>query len=706
MSDHPRQEPAPLLAEFPLPDSGAWRAEAERLLKGAPFAKALVTRTLEGVDLAPMATEADTAGLPWLDSLPGQAPFVRGARPAEDGGARWLVAQELPLPAAAEVNEALRHDLERGLEAVHLVLDAAGRRGLDPDAAPAADVGRGGTSLATAADLVQIFAGIEPAAHPLLLQAGASALPVAALLLAALQERGADPAELCGCLGGDPLAQWAADGTLPRPLAALRDEQAALLEWAEASAPGLGTVPVTEDPWHDGGADGALSLGLVLASAVDALRDLEARGIEPGRSAARIRFHVCIASDFFGEIARLRALRLLWTRVQEAAGLEPQPALIQARTSRRTQTVHDPHVNMLRATTQAFSAVLGGAQALHVAPFDEVDSVPDAFGRRIARNVQLLLRHETRADHVSDPAGGSWFAERLTADLAEAAWKHFQDIEAAGGLAAALVDGTVQARITEAADRRRDRLATGRDVLVGTTRYADPAEPVRAPRGPAPGFASTRGREVAGARSTAAVSVPAPGAAPQAALDALVAAAAAGASLGALSAALAAAAPGEAAAIEPVAVRRDAAPFEELRARVAGLAAADPGRARVACACMGSLPRTLPRLDFVRGFLRTAGFTVAEGEFHQAPAAAAAAALADGAATVMVVALDDVYAAEGEALVRALKAGDSPPRVLVAGRPEAQAAALAAAGADDFIHVRSNLLETLGALVAALEVSR
>lgn len=706
MSDHPRQDPAPLLAEFPLPDAGAWRAEAERLLKGAPFAKALVKRTLEGVDLVPMATEADTAGLPWLDSLPGQAPFVRGARAADDPGACWLVAQEMPLPAAAEVNEALRHDLERGLEAVHLVLDAAGRAGLDPDAAPAADVGRGGASLATAADFAQVFADLDPTAHPLLLQAGASGLPAAALLLAALAERGVAPSGLGGTIGGDPLAQWAAEGALPRPLAALRDEQAALLQWAETAAPGLATAPVMEDPWHDGGADGALSLGLLLASAVATLRDLEARGVDPERTAAHIRFHVCIASDFFGEIARLRALRLLWTRVQEAAGLEPQPALIQARTSRRTQTVHDPHVNMLRATTQAFSAVLGGAQGLHVSPFDEVDSVPDGFSRRIARNVQLLLRHETRAHHVGDPAGGSWFAERLTADLAEAAWSHFQAVEAAGGLAAALQSGLVQERITAAADRRRERLATGRDVLVGTTRYADPAEPARAARGPAPDFAAVRAGDVASVRSADALDLPSLGTDPVAAVEAMVAAAARGASLGALSAALAAAAPGGADTTLAVAVRRDAAPFEELRARVAALAAADPSRARVACACVGSLPRTLPRLDFVRGFLRTAGFDVVEGEFHATAAAAAAAALATGAATVMAVALDDVYAAEGEALVRALKAGDPPPRVLVAGRPEACAAALATAGADDFIHVRSNLLETLGALVAALEVPR
>lgn len=713
MNDPRQPVPERLLAEFPLPTYADWQAEAERLLKGVPFAKALVTRTLEGLQTVPLATAADTADLPWLDTLPGQPPYVRGAEAAGHRAAPWLVAQELPLPTAAEFNEALVHDLGRGQTAVHLVLDAAGRAGRDPDAAPAGTVGRGGTSVASLADLETALAGVDLAAVPLLLQAGASALPAAACVAALARTRGLRTEQLRGMVGGDPVAQWARQGSLPRPLPELRAEQAALVRWAAAQAPQLRTLPIHEDPWHDGGADGALGLGLVLAGAVEALRDLEACGVAPDAAAAQVQFHVCVASDFFLEIARLRALRLLWSRVLEAAGLVPRPACIHARTSARTQTVHDAHVNMLRAATQAFSAVLGGVQSLHVSPFDEVESLPDRFGRRIARNVQLLLLHETRADRVVDPAGGSWYVERLTADLAEAAWQRFQEVEAEGGLARALAAGTAQARVARAAEERRARLAVRKDVLVGTNRYADPAAPDRAPRtADLAALASRRAAEVAAARAGESVT----GALaaelrrlladdPAEAMAVLVDAAAAGATLGELNEALAPPTPAGPTCV-PIPVRRDAAPFEELRRRVDALGTADPRRATVACACLGSLPRTLPRLEFTRGFFQAGGFRVVEGGFHPEPAAAAAGALATGAATVVLVALDDVYAAHGAELVRLLKAGAAAPQVLVAGQPADLVDALRAAGADGFIHLKSDLPETLGRLADHLEALR
>ncbi len=709
MTDPHAPLPERLLAEFPLPEPGAWRAEAERLLKGAPFAEALVTRTLEGLATVPMATAADTADLSWLDSLPGQAPFVRGATAAGHLATPWLVAQELLLPEPVDFNAALIDDLERGQTAAHLVLDAAGRGGLDPADAPATAVGHEGTSVADLADLDAALAGVDLAATPVLLRAGASGLPAAALLAALAGRRGTATADLRGLAGGDPLAVWAATGALPRPLARLRAEQAALTAWARSEAPRLRTLPILEDPWHDGGADGALSLALVLAGAVDLLRDLEAAGLDPAAAAPRVQFHLCLGSDFFLEIARLRVLRLVWSRVQEAAGLAPQPAWIHARTSRRTQTVHDPHVNLLRATTQALSGVLGGVQSLHVAPFDEVDSLPDAFGRRIARNIQLLLLHEAHADRVADPAGGSWYVERLTADLAEAVWARFQEIEAAGGLAAGLRAGAVQDRVAAAAAERRQRLAVRRDVIVGTNRYADPAERARVPRRPDHAALARRRADAVAGRATPlppAPDLPARlGDEPVAAVEALIAAAVGGASLGALNGALAAGDP-TAGVITPVPRRRDAEPFEALRARVAALAAADPARGRVACACLGSLPRTLPRLDFTRGFFRVAGFEVVDGDFHDDPEAAARAALATGAATVVLVALDEVYARDGEQLARALKAVTPPPRVLLAGRPKEQQAVLAAAGVDAFVHARSDVPAVLGTLIDQLEGTR
>ncbi len=713
MSDSKPNTPGRLLAEFPLPEAAAWRAEAERLLKGVPFAKALVTRTLEGFDLLPLATDADTADLPWLSALPGQAPYQRGATAAGHLAAPWLVAQELPLPTAAEFNAALRHDLQRGQTAAHLRLDTAGRHGLDPDRAPAGTVGARGTSLADLADFEAALAGVDLATVPLMIMTGASALPTAALLAALARGRGLATTELRGLIGGDPLAMLAREGALPRSLPRLRAEQAALVRWAAAQAPGLRTLPICEGPWQDGGADGALSLGVVLAAAVDTMRDLEPHGVAPDQAAAQIQFQLSLGSDFFLEIARLRALRLLWSRVQEAAQLVPQPALIHARTSARAQTVHDAHVNLLRATTQALSAVLGGVQSLHVAPFDAVDSLPDEFSRRLARNVQLLLLHECRGDRVVDPAGGSWSVEKLTADLAGAAWARFQEIEAEGGLAASLAAGRVQERIAAVAAVRRERLAARKDVLVGTNRYADPDEPARPPRRPdLAALAKRRGAEFAvrrhgegGAGAWAGGSAQLLQEASPELLPALAAAAAAGATLGELSALLQS---GDTPAqpVVPVPVRRDAAPFEDLRRRVLALRASTPARGRVACACVGDLARTLPRLDFTRGFFQVGGFAVEAGDFHATAEEAAAAALATGAATVVIVAVDEQLAACGTDLARILKAGAAPPRVILAGQPAGLVDDLRAAGVDDFIHARSDVLDALGRLIENLEVSR
>ena len=400
--------------------------------------------------------------------------------------------------------------------------------------------------------------------------------------------------------------------------------------------------------------------------------------------------------------------------MQEAAQLEPQPALIHASTSGRTQTVHDAHVNLLRATTQALSAVLGGVQSLHVAPFDGADSLPDEFSRRLARNVQLLLLHECRGDRVIDPAGGSWYVEKLTADLAAAAWAHFQAIEAEGGLAASLAAGRVQERIAAAAAMRRERLAVRKDVLVGTNRYADPDEPVRPPRRPDPGGAgpATLGRGVGAApgRRRGGCLGRQPDAAAAGGLAGAGADPRGGRRRGRHPGRAGRAAAGRRHApinrVVAVPVRRDAAPFEDLRRRVLAVRAAAPERGRVACACVGDLARTLPRLDFTRGFFQVGGFAVEPGDFHATAPEAARAALATGAATVVVVALDDQLAACGGDLVRALKAGASPPQVILAGQPAGLLDDLRAAGVDQFIHARSDVLDVLGRLIDNLEVTR
>ncbi len=697
----------PLLDAFETPSLDQWRDEVERLLKGAPFARKMFTETLENITIGPMYTADDTDSLPETDSAPGQWPYLRGTR----GGAGWLVAQEILLPTAEEFNNALRSDLSRGQTAVNLVLDRASLQGQDPDQAPAQDVGGGGTSIASLTDLETALDGVDLTATPLFVQTGSAALPVTSLLLALLNKRGLEPAVLRGCLGSDPAYGLAQMGHLPLGLERLYDELAVISRWAVQVAPHLKTLPVHEDPWHDGGADSGLSLGLVMASAVAKLRAMEVRGIEPAVAAGRVQFHLCIGSDFFMELAKVRALRVLWAQVLAAAGMPEVAAevTVHARTSRRSQTTLDAHVNMLRVTTQAMSAVLGGVDSLHVSPFDEVDSLPDAFSRRIARNVQLLLAHECHFDQVQDPAGGSWYVEKLTHDLAETAWGHFQTIEAAGGIIEALDSGLVQEMVAGVATERTRRLATRRDVLVGTNQYPNPAEKPRTRR-------SVDHAELQRKRGVAMEKQRTSGGqdehlmvlgrlekimdADQARLlGAMVDAASSGATLGELCGSLRYDTMGLR-EVERIPLRREAEPFENLRAQVTGLAAGS----RVFACCLGDVARYMPRLDFTRGFFQAGGFQMVEEGFFTTADEAVAAARSAAAPTVVLVGLDDTYADLGAAVVQGLRAAESPPRVILAGGAPEVITELQAHGLDRSINLRSDVLDVLGTIANELGV--
>ena len=710
-SSGPKGDRTPLLENFSVPDLAAWRDEVERLLDGAPFDRAMFTRTLEGLTVGSMATASDTSDLPWRDHEPGAAPFLRGRTAAGYLDTPWLVAQELPLPTAEEFNNALRHDLKRGQTAVNLLLDGAGYLGLDPDQAHDGQVGCDGTSIASLSDLTVALDGVDLDETTLFIEAGTSALPVAAMVAALVRRRGGDLSRLRGGIGGDPVFGMAKLGNLSYSEKHLYDELAALTRWSVHSAPLLYTLPIYENPWHDGGADSALSLGLTLATAVNALRAMEERGIALAEAVKRVQLRMCVGGDFFMEIAKFRALRLLWCDVQRAAGVEPQAAMVHARTSRRTQTILDPHVNLLRATTQAMSAVLGGVQSLHVGAFDEVDGVPDEFSRRIARNIQLLLAEETRLDQVIDPAGGSWYVESLTADLARAAWEKFQGIEAAGGIVAGLRAGIVQEQVAACAEERRCRLATRRDVMIGTNRYANPLEPERRPRPTDPAGIRRRRAEQVARQRTGKTERGGVMEHPTRVHEAdtaelfphLEVVASHGATLGELVGILRSEHRPDPVVV-PIPLRRDAAPFEALRVRIESGRTTAPAAGRVHCACLGDPARYMPRLDFTRDFFQVGGCEIVGECFHDDVAAVVTAVRNTGAATVVIVGLDATYAEQAADLARALKASGQVPHVVLSGRAGDLAEELAAAGVDEFLHARSDVLEVLGRLADRMEV--
>ncbi len=472
-----QEEGGPSFTEFSIPTYEEWRKAAEATLKGAPFEK-LITKTHEGIDLQPMYRAEDAATLDHMDALPGFAPYVRGTDVLGYKAKSWEVSQELAYPTPEEFNRAVSADLERGQTAVNMLLDRATVRGVDADAADAQEVGAGGTSISNLDDLGKALDRVDLEQVPVDIQAGASAIPIGSMMLALIQKQAKSAEQLRGCIGADPLGELAREGNLPRTLSGAYDDMAQFTAWAAANAPQLQTILVRGHPYHDGGGSAVQELAFALATGVEYLREMQARGLAIDESAPRVRFALSLGSNLFMEVAKLRAARMLWARVVKAFGGNEasQKLRIHARTSSWNKTVYDPNVNMLRTTTEAFSGVLGGCDSLHVGPFDEVVRAPSDFTRRVARNTHTVLREEAGLTRTVDPAGGSWYVESLTDSVARKSWDLFREVEKQGGMFKALQSGFPQGQVAEVATQRAKAYAQRREVFVGTNMYANMAE--------------------------------------------------------------------------------------------------------------------------------------------------------------------------------------------------------------------------------------
>ncbi|MGB6362211.1 MAG: methylmalonyl-CoA mutase family protein, partial [Thermoanaerobaculia bacterium] len=443
-------------------------------------------------------------------------------------------------------------------------LDRAARLGLDGDAEGAAEqIGVEGVTIYSVADLTAAFAGADLVGVALSLDAGANALPAAALTLAALAERGLEPESLDLVFGADPLGALARDGELPGSLSSLEDEMGSLAVYCQSRLPRSRALAVSILPYHDAGAHAVQELAYALATGVHYLRCLEAAGVEPQAAIDQMVFEFAIGRHLFAEISKLRAARLLWARMARACGLEePSPARIHATTSARTLTHRDPWNNLLRVTTQVFAAIAGGADAITSSSFDAVLGKPGTDGRRLARNTQTILAEEAHLGRVLDPAGGSFYVEWLTEEMARSAWTLFQEIESGGGMAQCLGSGLIAEQVEKSWRQRSERLAEGIDPIIGVTDFAPVEEealnrPDRRPPAVVTAAARRTG-EQRSRRGSLAIELPAGGVER---VEACIAAASHGATLGELSAALERG--GEPARMPRLPVRRDSEPFED-----------------------------------------------------------------------------------------------------------------------------------------------
>ena len=459
---------------FPMPTYEQWVAEVEKALKGAPFDKRMYTKTYEGVTLRPIYTRQDwpSAGDP--SGFPAAMPFTRGGRAAGNRVDDWDVRQAYAYPDPAKCNDIILNELARGVTSLHICFDRAARDGLDGDAdgtAPLAGVD--GVMLYSVDDLDRLLTGVYLDLVPISLAAGAQFVPAAALLAALWQRRRIAPAAAKGAFNADPLASLARNGQLPTSIEQALAQLGDLAKHTAASYPDVTAVGVDTSPYHDAGATESQDLAVSMATAVAYLKAMTAAGLDIDDACRQILFTYSVPCDQFLGICKLRAARKMWARIAEACGAsEPARAMrLNAVTAWRMMSKRDPWVNMLRSTVACFAAAAGGADSITVRPFDAALGLPGELGRRIARNTHAILAEESNLAKVIDPAGGSWYVECRTDELAKAAWAEFQAIEKAGGIVQVLKDGSLAKKIADAYAQREINLAKRRDPLTGVSEF-------------------------------------------------------------------------------------------------------------------------------------------------------------------------------------------------------------------------------------------
>ena len=619
---------APALGE--PADESAWRALVETGLKGASWDR-LVTYTADGVAIAPLYREPDIHTAADVSGFPGAAPFVRGAA-ARDPARPWLIRQSYAHPDPVRTNDEILADLQGGVAAIELVIDPEGHRGV---------------AIRNERDFDIALANVVTDIAPVSIDADTTAKPGWLhdhLVYLSGRLKGA------GGLGFgfnvDPI------GLMMRTGAAIPDRKdfQRTISYLSEVAPEACAIRVDARLLHEAGGTEAQEIAAALGVGVEYLRWMHGE-LNIHDTVSVMGFALSVGPDVLVETAKLRALRLCWARVLEASKVlaDQRGAHIHAFTSRRMMTRYDAWTNITRVTTAAFAAAIGGADAITTLPMTDALGLPTPFARRVARNTQHVLLEEAHLGHVADPAGGSWFVEKLTRDLAAAAWAKFQAIEAQGGIIAALQSGALQAEIAEARDQRRRAIATRRETITGITDY--PLLDARGPEyeTPPPTSAQANGK-----------------------------------------------------ALTPI---RWAEPFEALRHRAERRSerrgGGARGEAKVFFANMGLLLDFAPRATFAQNLFAAGGVRAHEPETRYETMEALIAAFRNtGLPVAVITGTDACYAEHAVSCARALK-GAGASWVALAGKPQDEAA-LRAAGVDQFVFTGRDAVAELATLHAAL----
>lgn len=623
-----------LIEEFPPHSYGQWKQAVTESLKGADFDKVMHTKTYEGITLKPIYRKEDIQDLPWLETPVDQVPYLRRNEPRRFLEESWLIAQPYDEPDLKKLNAQLLSDLNHGLTAITLRLKRDDRpRGL---------------SLSGAEDLSALLAEVQLPAIQLFIQLDADALDLLPLLEQYCAVQGVELSSLKAGIGFDPTSEFARKGYLGLGLEEVWSNMARSVAWAEEKAPGIRILSLDGGVWETAGATSVQELGFLLSTAIGYIQGLEQQGFQIDRIAPLFQVQLSLGSNFFMEIAKIRAFRLLWADMIKAFGGNDasRKVWIHGKTASFNKSSLDIWVNLLRTTTEGFSGVIGGVDSLELECFNSLVAAGDQFASRLARNQQLILKEEAHFSRVIDPAGGCYYIESLTRELADKAWKQMQELESGGGMIHSLREGAIHRQLAETANLRMSAAHSRKDIYVGVNMYANPDEVLLPKLSEEAASAPVKAVELAA------------GALPQA---------------------------------------RAATGFEALRARISLF----PRQAKVFLLNMGAPAEYKARSEFATGFFQVAGFGVISPPGFKDSRAAADAALASDADAFCVCGTDDNYVSLVPELCQLLKG----KIMILAGYPQDKVESYRQEGIKLFIHLKADALAALGQLADLMEVT-
>ncbi|MFQ8430610.1 methylmalonyl-CoA mutase [Amaricoccus sp. W119] len=451
-----------------------WRALATRELKGAE-PESLVWNTPEGIDVKPLYTAEDLKGLDHLDTLPGLAPYTRGPRATMYAGRPWTIRQYAGFSTAEESNAFYRRNLAAGQQGVSVAFDLATHRGYDSDhPRVVGDVGKAGVAIDSVEDMKILFDGIPLEKISVSMTMNGAVIPILASFIVAGEEQGVSRAQLSGTIQNDILKEFMVRNTYiypPEPSMRIISD---IIAFTAEEMPRFNSISISGYHMQEAGANLAQELAFTLADGREYVRAAIASGLDVDVFAGRLSFFWAIGMNFFMEVAKMRAGRMLWARIMSE--FEPKKASSSMlRTHCQTSGVslqeQDPYNNVIRTAYEAMAAALGGTQSLHTNALDEAIALPTEFSARIARNTQLILQEETGITNVVDPLAGSYYVESLTAEIAAKAWELIEEVESLGGMTKAVASGMPKLRIEEAAARRQAAVDRGTETIVGVNKY-------------------------------------------------------------------------------------------------------------------------------------------------------------------------------------------------------------------------------------------